>query len=69
MPWLVRKNGIAKRRSMTSLAVVPGGSVERSVTRTVSGTRTRTSSVNHAFAMSVEPTPNAKHPSTPAMQV
>ncbi len=69
MPWLVRKKGSAKSASMMSLAVVPAGSAPRRVTRTLSGTRTRTSSVNHALAMSVEPTPKAKQPSTPAMQV
>ena len=35
----------------------------------VSGTVTRTSFVYQAFAMSVEPTPNAKQPSAPAMHV
>jgi hypothetical protein len=39
------------------------------VTRTDSGTRTRTSRVNHALAMSVLPTPKAKQPRAPAMQV
>ena len=62
---LLRKKGIAKSASMMSLAVVPAGSAPRRTTRTLSGTRTRTSSVNHALAMSVLPTPKAKQPRNP----
>ncbi len=54
---------------MTSFAQTPSGSLPRRLKRAVSGTVTRTSLVNHAFAMSVDPTPNAKHPSAPAMHV
>ena len=55
--------------SITSLAHTPGRSLPVSSKRADCGTVTRTSRVIHALAMSVEPTPNAKHPSAPAMQV
>jgi hypothetical protein len=37
--------------------------------RTDSGTRSRTSRVSHAFAMSVAPIPKARQPMAPAMQL
>ena len=54
---------------MTSFAHTPARKRPVSMKRAVSGTRTRTSRVSHALAMSVEPTPNAKQPSAPAMHV
>ena len=69
MPWPVRQKGCASRCSITSLAHTPSRSRPRRTKRAVSGTCTRTSRVRHALAMSVEPTPNAKQPSAPAMQV
>ena len=55
--------------SMTSFAHTPARKRPVSVKRAVGGTRTRTSRVSHALAMSVEPTPNAKQPRAPAMHV
>ena len=48
--------------SITSFAQTPLRSLPFSTKRAVSGTVTRTSFVYQAFAMSVEPTPNAKQP-------
>ena len=69
MPAPVLKNWSLSRCSITSLAQTPERSSPRRLTRTDSGTLTRTSLVNQLFAMSVEPTPNAKQPIAPAMQV
>ena len=54
---------------MTSLAHTPVLRRPVRTNRTDSGTLSRTSRVNHALARSVDPTPKAKHPSAPAMQV
>ena len=69
MPSPPLKNGCARMWSITSFAHTPGRSLPVSTKRAVSGTVTRTSRVIQAFAMSVDPTPNAKQPSAPAMQV
>ena len=69
IPCPDRQNGWDSRCSMTSFAHTPARSLPRSTNRTVSGTRTRMSRVNQAFAMSVDPTPKAKQPSAPAMHV
>jgi hypothetical protein len=69
MPREVRKKGWLRMKSITSLALTPSRRRFFSTKRTVSGTFTRTSRVNHALAMSVEPTPKANAPSAPAMQV
>ena len=65
MPSPALKNGSDRMWSMTSLAETPGRSLPSRTKRAVSGTVTRTSLVNHALAMSVEPTPKAKQPSAP----
>ena len=69
MPLPDLKNSELRMWSITSFAQTPFFNRPFSTKRAVSGTVTRTSFVYQAFAMSVEPTPNAKHPSAPAMHV
>ncbi len=69
MPLPLLKNVELRMCSITSFAQTPLFIVPLRMKRAVSGTVTRTSFVYQAFAMSVEPTPNAKQPSAPAMQV
>ena len=69
MPWPLLKNGIARMWSITSFAQTPFAELaaQDEAHRLRHGhAHVR---VNHALAMSVEPTPNAKQPSAPAMHV